>query len=120
MREITYALRTLRRSPSFAITAVLTLAVGIAVNTVAFTLLNSLALRPMPVRDPERVVKVFPIDAKGNRQNLFSYQDFLDFQRDAHGFEGMTAYIPTSVTVQAGHGDAEDLVAYVVTPEYFP
>jgi putative ABC transport system permease protein len=120
MKEITYALRTLRRSPSFAITAVLTLAIGIAANTIAFTLLNSLALRPMPVRDPERVVKIFPIDSRGHRQNLFSYQDFLDFQLESQGFEGLAAYIPTSVTVQIGHGDAEDVVAYAVTPEYFP
>jgi ABC-type antimicrobial peptide transport system permease subunit len=48
---------------AFAFATVLTLAIGIAVNTIAFTLFNSLALRPMPVRDRERVVRIFPIDA---------------------------------------------------------
>jgi predicted permease len=119
MMDFRYALRTLRRSPSFALAAVLTLAIGIAVNTIAFTLFNSLALRPMPVRDRERVVRVFPIDARGHRQNLFSYPDFIDYKANAPGFEGLTAYIPATMTVQIGAAEAEDLVGYVVSPNYF-
>jgi hypothetical protein len=72
MGDLRYALRTLRRSPSFAFAAIATLALGISVNTIAFTLLNSLALRAMPVRDPDRIVKVYPLDPRGHRQNLFS------------------------------------------------
>src|SRR5215212_594326 len=100
IQDLRYALRTLLRSPSFAVSAVLTLAIGIAINTIVFTLLNSLALRPMPVRDAGRVARVFPVDAQGQRRNLFSYPDFLDYRGSARGFEGLTAYIPVSVTMQ--------------------
>ncbi len=71
MQDLRYAIRALLRAPAFAISAVLTLAIGIAVNTIVFTLLNSLALRPMPVRYAAHVVRIFPIDETGRRQNLF-------------------------------------------------
>jgi len=120
MGDLRYTLRTLRRSPSFTFATIATLAVGVAVNTIAFTLLNSLALRPMPVRDPAQVVRVYPVDARGDRQNLFSYPDFLDYKAAATGFDGLAAYIPVSLTVQIGGADAEDVVGYIVSPEYFP
>jgi hypothetical protein len=69
LADIRYALRTFAKRPSFAVAAIATLALGIAVNTIAFSLLNSLALRPMPVRDAGRVVRLHPIDASGRRQN---------------------------------------------------
>ena len=113
-----HALRTLRRSPLFAVSAIVTLGVGIAVNTIVFTLLNSLALRQMPVRDADRVVRLYPVDPRGHRRNLFSYADYVDYRKAASMFDDLTAYIPTSVTTQLG-GEAEDRIAYVVTPNYF-
>jgi predicted permease len=118
IKDLRYGVRTLRRSPLFAISAIVTLGVGIAVNTIVFTLLNSLALRPMPVRDADRVVRLYPIDARGHRQNLFSYADYADYRNAGSMFDDVTAYIPASVTAQLG-GEAEDLVAYVVAPNYF-
>lgn len=117
IKDLRYAVRTLRRSPLFAISAIVTLGIGIAVNTIVFTLLNSLVLRPMPVRDPGRVVRLFPLDPRGHRQNLFSYPDYLDYRDGASMFEDVAAYIPASVTAQLG-GGTENLVAYVVTPNY--
>jgi predicted permease len=119
IQDLRYAMRALLRAPAFAISAVLTLAIGIAVNTIVFTLLNSLALRPMPVRDASHVVRVFPIDDSGRRRNLFSYRDLLDYRADATGFEGLTAYVPLSVTVRIRGADAEDIIGYAVTSNYF-
>ena len=119
MQDLRYAVRALLRAPAFAISAVLTLAIGIAINTIAFTLLNSLALRPMPVRDASDVVRIFPVDETGRRQNTFSNRDFLDYRADAPGFEGLTAYIPVSVTARVRGADAEDIVGYAVTSNYF-
>ena len=118
IQDIRYALRTLRRSPLFALSAIITLGVGIAVNTIAFTLLNSLALRPMPVRDADRVVRLYPVDARGHRHNLFSYADYVDYRKAASMFDDVTAYIPASVTMQLD-GEAEDRIAYLVAPNYF-
>jgi len=115
--DLRYAVRTLRRSPLFAISAIVTLGIGIAVNTIVFTLLNSLALRPMPVRDADRVVRLYPVDARGHRQNLFSYPDYIDYRNAASMFDDVAAYIPASVTAQLD-GETEDLIAYVVTPNY--
>jgi len=101
----------------FASSAIVTLGVGIAVNTIVFTLLNSLVLRPMPVRDANRVVRLYPIDARGHRQNLFSYRDYVDYRKAASMFDDVAAYIPASVTAKV-EGETEDLIAYVVTPNY--
>ncbi len=72
----------------------------------------------MPVRDADRVVRLYPVDAHGHRQNLFSYQDYLDYKASPV-LDGTTAYIPSSVTARIGGADAEDLLAYVVAPNYF-
>src|SRR3954462_7920951 len=118
IQDLRYAIRTLRRSPLFALSAIATLAIGIAVNTIMFTLLNSLALRPMPVRGADRVVRLYPVDARGHRHNLSSYPDYVDYRTAASMFDDVTAYIPASVTAQLG-GEAEDLIGYVVAPNYF-
>src|ERR1700751_2933531 len=54
IKDARYGARLLRKSPGFAVVAVLTLALGIAVNTVVFTAFNALALRSLPVKEPER------------------------------------------------------------------
>ena len=58
MWGLRYAVRTLARQPSYALAAIATLALGIAVNTVAFSLIDALMLRPMPVPDAARVMRV--------------------------------------------------------------
>lgn len=55
-RDVRYAIRTLRRSPGFAATAIVSLALGVGANTLVFSVVNGLVMRPLPVRDPERVV----------------------------------------------------------------
>src|SRR3954467_5561952 len=99
LNDLRYAIRALRAAPAFTLVAVATLALGIAVNTIAFTLLNSLALRPMPVRDAARVVRVYPIDPDGHRQNLFSYPDFESYRQQLQSFDALVAYIPGQVTL---------------------
>lgn len=112
------------RAPSFSTAAVLTLAVGIAVNTIAFTLLNSLALRLMPVPSASRVVRVYPLYETGRRGNLFSYQDYLDYRSEAQGFEILAAYVPADVTVgrsslDSGVVESRPGIGYVVSANYF-
>ncbi len=124
-QDLTHAVRALLRAPSFAVTAILTLALAIAVNTIVFTLLNSLALRPMPVRDAASVVRIFPIDADGRRQNLFSYSDYRTLSTSSPwspgspGLAGLAAYIPVAVTAAERDG-VREVLAYAVSASYFP
>jgi hypothetical protein len=63
-------------------------------------------------------VRLYPVDSRGHRQNLFSYPDYLDYRKAASMFDDVSAYIPASVTAQLGD-EAEELIAYVVAPNYF-
>src|SRR5690349_896955 len=121
LQDLRYAGRQLRGSPGFAIAAVVTLALGVSGNTITFTLLNALALRPMPVRDADRVVRLRPVDATGRGQNLVSYPDYVDYRDQSGAFEGLVAYTLTTVTLGPRTGAAapsehpEDVLAYVVS-----
>jgi predicted permease len=124
LADIRYALRTFAKRPSFAVAAIATLALGIAVNTIAFSLLNSLALRPMPIPGATRVVRLHPVDASGRIGNLISYSDYLDYRSGSAAFEAMAAYIPADLT--AGRSSLDRSVVtpraalgYVVSASYF-
>jgi putative ABC transport system permease protein len=111
LKDVRYAVRGLRRTPIFTAAAIATLALGIAVNTLVFTIINSLAFRPMPVRDAERVVRIYPVDGTGRRQNLFSYPDYVDLSTAVHAFAGMAGYIPVAVTA-ADRDEPREALAY--------
>jgi putative ABC transport system permease protein len=66
----------------------------------------------------DRLVRMYPVDDRGHRQNLFSYPDYLAY-RTTPVFDGVTAYIPSAVTALVAGEEPEDLVAYVVAPNYF-
>ena len=118
INDLRYALRSLHRAPGFTTAAVLTLGLGIGINTIAFTLVNSLLLRPMPVRDADRVVRLFPADTQGQPRNLFSYPDYVDYREQARGFDVLAAYMPAAVTL-GGDGQTRESLAYAVSSNYF-
>jgi predicted permease len=124
LNDIRYALRTFARRPSFAAAAIGTLALGICVNTIAFSVLNSLVLRPLPVPDSARVVRVYPVDESGRRGNLFSYPDYEDVRQSVTLLDTLAAYRPADLT--AGRSSLDRAVApprpamgYVVSAAYF-
>jgi len=91
LQDVRYAAHTLRRNVGFTVVALLTLALGIGVNTTAFTVLNRLLLRPVPFRDPGRLVRIDAAYADGPPRALPS-GDFLDVRAQNTVFERVASY----------------------------
>jgi putative ABC transport system permease protein len=108
-RDIRHAGRQLRRAPGFTAVAVLTLGLGIGVNTVFFTIVNAICLRGLPTHSPERVLTIGSRDAQGRPAGGLSYVE-LDALRPAQkSFVGVAAYVSAPVSV-ADEGHAADRV----------
>lgn len=118
VRDLQYTLRTLRRNPGFTIVAVIALALGIGVNTSIFSLYNALALRPLPVKDPERVVRLFQTHSGESGAGVFSYPQFVDYRDRNSVLSGLAAWSWASAAM--GSGDrVEDVKAMFVSGNYF-
>jgi len=97
-QDIRYALRSLRKSPAFAVIAILTLALGIGANTAIFTVVNAVFFHPLPVKDPARLVEIFTVDqrkifgATANNVLPTSFPNAQDIRQRAQSFSGMTVY----------------------------
>ncbi|MBN1509536.1 MAG: ABC transporter permease [Sedimentisphaerales bacterium] len=89
--DIKYALRQLGKSPGFTSVAVLTLALGIGVNTAIFSVVNSVLLRALPFPDSDRLVSISPVFGDGSIGPA-SYPDFVDWRQQAWSFEDLAAY----------------------------
>jgi predicted permease len=92
IQDLRFGLRVLAKNPGFVAMAVLTLALGIGVNTAIFSAVNGLFLRPLPVEKPDQLIGL-AIEQKGNPSLAnFSYPDFQDFRREASDSCEMLAY----------------------------
>ena len=95
LQDVRYAVRMLRKSPGFAIVAVLTLALGIGANVAIFSYVDELWLRPMPVVHPDRVVRVFTSNPSSEGEiehGRSSYPDFEDLRKSAKTLSGVASF----------------------------
>ena len=98
-RDLRHAGRQLRRTPGFTAVAVLTLGLGIGVNTAFFTIVNAICLRGLPTSSPDRVLTIASRDAQGRPAGGLSYAE-LDALRGAQkSFVGVAAYVSAPVAV---------------------
>jgi predicted permease len=125
--NIRYALRQLRKNPGFAITAVLTLAIGIGATTALFSLVYAVLLRPLPFPQPERLVCPAPMtlpagvkDPAAAEPNDISYPDFFDWRAQTKSFESLASYHSTSVTLNSFSSNAAaQLRGAIVSSDFF-
>jgi predicted permease len=93
LKDLAYAVRLLRKSPGFTLTAVLSLALGIGANTAIFSIVNAFLLRPLPFDHPERLLSLFERNVVGVEQQMaVAPGNFLDWQASSTSFESMSAY----------------------------
>jgi predicted permease len=91
--DLRYAARSLSRTPSFALAAVLSLAIGIGATTTLFSVLQHVAWRPLAYRDPGKLAVVWNLDPRtANPQVPASYPDWQDWRSQSKGFEGLAAF----------------------------
>jgi predicted permease len=100
MHDVRYALRQLRRNPGFTLVAVLTLALGIGVNTGIFSVVEGVLLAPLHYFEPDRLVMVWENNPRFPRV-WDSYPNFQDWQRSAHSFEKMAAFRQQGIDLTA-------------------
>jgi putative ABC transport system permease protein len=113
-RTLRHASRSLRRSPVYVVTAVLTLAIGIGAATALFTIVKGSLLRPLPaVAEPDRLVSIEPVRGSTILYD-FSYLDFTDYRRQAKTLSGLALYDGTSMAFRTGaHEVGHAWVSYV-------
>jgi putative ABC transport system permease protein len=117
LRDVRHAWRLLRRQPGFAVVAVLTLALGIGTTTAVFTLVNGVLLRPLPYRDPNRLVMIF-YGHHGEVSPWLSPPDVRDYVGPSDAFADASALAPVTVNM-TGAGDPERLQGAKVSWNYF-
>ena len=127
LNDLRFALRQLRRAPGFALTAILTLALGIGANTAIFSLLDQALLRSLPVHDPQQLVILEGTGKEweghvgthgGDIEAYFSYPMYKDLRDHNQAFEGLIATTAASVGFARG-GEAQVVDSELVSGNYF-
>jgi predicted permease len=119
MYDLRFALRRLMKSPGFTAVAVLTLALGIGVNTAMFSLLNTLLLRALPYQEPDRLVRVFRTSPQSEAWP-HSVANFLDHGEQNHVFERMAGFTWSSFNLALPGEPAERLHGVLAGADFFP
>jgi putative ABC transport system permease protein len=121
LRDLRYAARGLRRNPGFATLAILSLAVGIGATTAVFSVMDATLLRPLPFREPARLMALVlrvPRGAPGNAIDMtWSYPKYLAFSREQQLFDDVGLYITESVTAGGADG-AERIPGEAISARY--
>jgi len=116
-QDLRYGARMLRKNPGFTLIAVLTLALGIGANTAIFSVVNAVLLRPLPYQEPERLAQIWE-KKRDSGNNVISPDNFLDWQKQAKSFEGLSVYdvwLPAISTA----GKTEQIVGISASANFF-
>ncbi|HET6176798.1 MAG TPA: ABC transporter permease [Candidatus Sulfotelmatobacter sp.] len=121
-QDFRYAVRQLRKSPGFTAVAVVTLALGIGANTAIFSVVNGALLRPLPFRDPDRLVHIWHVPPAKSFPGMTTFSvsaaNYLDWQRQSQVFEQMAIYTWHGFTLTGGQAP-EQVDASAVSSGFF-
>jgi predicted permease len=118
-QDIRYGSRALLKARAFTTVAVLTLALGIGVNAALFTVFDAFVLRPLPLKDPDRLVNLDGgTDAEGRRLRLFSYPDYLEYRDQSEVFSDLIAWNKVRATLGEAPPNQDDSSAFAEGYEY--
>ena len=122
--DVRYATRGLRHSPGFTAVAVVAIALGIGVNTGIFSVLNGVALRPLPAADPGELVSIYqefrggPMRSARGARSMFSLLEYENYRDHNQTLTGLMAYAPLW-TVTLGGDQPREIVGEIVSCNYF-
>jgi predicted permease len=117
LRDVRISVRTLSRSPGFSLLAVLVMALCIGAATSLFTVVRSVLLRPLPFRDPDRLVMIYEHfrdpsqNAQGFNFNPVAPADYYDWRTQTHGFEDMAEWRWWQFNLTGEHGELPEMVS---------
>ena len=116
-QDLAFSARTLGRAPGFALTAVTVAALGIGATTAAFSVTDHILFRPLPLRDPDRLVRLWQ-DQSGYSRTELSPANFQDWRRLGRSFESMGAFSTTAYNL-SGDGPPERVSGAAMTSDVF-
>ncbi len=119
IRDVRHGLRMLRKSPGFAIVAVITLALGIGANTAIYAVIDSLLIRPLPVRDPQQITVLAYRQRGGDLQRLFSHQEWKDIREQTSSVFADVVGAMQAQDGLAANGHVEPMTISYVTGNFF-
>src|SRR5262249_30800084 len=122
-RDLRWAFQNMRRSLGITFIVVLSLALAIGVNTAVFSVVNSFLLRPLPIRDLDRMVRVREVFGKPGEEpdvRSMAIDNYLQWQASNRVFDGIGAGVDVDMTLTEGDRPPERLTAIQMTQNLFP
>jgi predicted permease len=113
VHDLRYGFRSIKRNPGFAAAAILSLALGIGLNTLVFSVFESLLLRPLPIQDPQQVVFV---ETQGG--STHSFPNYKEFRDNTSTFSGLVGYRMSPIDLETS-GNPQRIWGYLATGNYF-
>jgi predicted permease len=108
-QDMRYGARMLVKKPGFTLIAVITLALGIGVNTALFTIYNAFVLKPLPIDDPQSIVTMRGVGPDGSNWRVFSYTDYLDYRDRNTTLESVALLNKLTIALGEAPGGSADL-----------
>jgi predicted permease len=118
LRDIRYGFRSLTRARGFSLVAIVTIALGIGVNSTIFSLVSAVLFRPLPVDAPEELVNIYGHSATSSTHDTNSYPNFVDYYEQTETLSGLMGYTNFFANLSIA-GSSELVIGELVTRDYF-